>query len=109
MNIAIKQEQLDVLLQLGRRMQASAEAGDWDTVDYLQQKCQQLAGDLFAEPVNVADRRVVQAVSAAIKEILAINKSVVELGVVARDVCLGELDQFQTGRKAVKEYQSNTR
>lgn len=105
MNITNKQEQLDVLLQLGRRMQASAEAGDWETVDHLQQQCQQLAGDLFAEPINVADR---QAVTEAVNEILAINKCIVDMGVVARDVCLGGLDQFQQGRKAVKEYQANT-
>ena len=96
---------MSVLVELSRRMQESAEAGDWETVDHLQQKCQQLAGELFAEPVNAAD---VQAVTEAVNEILTINKYVVDMGVVARDVCLGDMDQFQQGRRAVKEYKANT-
>ena len=104
-NITSRQEQLRILVELGGRMQESAEAGDWEAVDHLQQQCQQLAGEIFAEPVKDADAK---AVTEAVNEVLTINKRVMKMGAMARDDTLGDLDQFQHGRRAVKEYTANT-
>ncbi len=49
------QKQLDVLVEVSRRLQECAEAGDWEAVNHLQEKCQQLAGELFAEVIAAAD------------------------------------------------------
>lgn len=105
MSVTVKQEQLDVLVKVGRRMRESAEAGDWETVNHLQEKSQQLAGELFAEVITNADAK---AVSEAVNEVLKINKCVMDMGVKARDVCLEEIDQHQLSRRAVKEYTENT-
>lgn len=105
MSAAVKQEQLDVLVEVGRRMQACAEAGDWETVNHLQEKSQQLAGELFAEVITSADA---QAVTETVNEVLKINKCVTDMGVEARDECHKELDQLQQSRRAVKEYTANT-
>jgi hypothetical protein len=106
MSSADMQKQLDVLVEVSRRLQECAEAGDWEAVNHLQEKCQQLAGELFAEVIAAAD---VEAVTTAINEVLKINKYVVDMGTETRDACLGELDQFQQGRRAVREYSANTR
>ena len=106
MSSADLQKQLDVLVEVSRRLQDSAEAGDWEAVNHLQEKCQRLAGELFAEVIAAADA---PAVTTAINEVLKINKCVVDMGMETRDVCLRELDQFQQGRRAVKEYSANTR
>ena len=100
------QKQLDVLVEVSRRLQDSAEAGDWEAVNHLQEKSRQLAGELFAAVITAAD---VQAVTTAVNEVLKINKCVVDMGTETRDIYLGELDQFQQGRRAVKEYSANTR
>jgi hypothetical protein len=105
MTVAVKQEQLDVLVEVGRRMQESATAGDWETVNHLQAKSQQLAGELFAEAITSAN---VQVVTAAVNEVLKINKCIMDRGIKARDGCLQELDQLQQSRRAVKEYTANT-
>lgn len=100
------QKQLDVLVKVSRRLQDSAEAGDWEAVSHLQEKSRQLAGELFAVVITAAD---VQAVTTAVNEVLKINKYVVDMGTETREACLRELDQFQQGRRAVKEYSANTR
>ncbi len=48
------QKQLDVLVEVSRRLQDSAETGDWEAVNHLQEKCQQLAAELFAEVITAA-------------------------------------------------------
>jgi len=105
MDISVRQEQLDVLVEVSRRMQTCAGTGDWETVNHLQEQSQQLAGELFTEAITAAD---VQLVSAAVNEVLKINARIAELCVEARDVCLGEIDKFQQSRRAVKEYSENS-
>jgi len=105
MSVAVRQEQLAILVGVGQRMQECAEAGDWETVNHLQEKSQQLAGELFAEVITSADA---QAVTEAVAEVLRINESVTGMGVEARDACLKEMDQLQQSRRAVKEYTANT-
>ena len=105
MSAAVRQEQLDVLVEVSRRMQECATAGDWEAVHHLQEKSQQLAGELFAEVITSADA---EAVTAAVNEVLKINKCVMDRGVKARDGCLNEMDQLQQSRRAVREYTANT-
>ena len=105
MSVTVRQEQLDVLVEVGRRMQESAATGDWETVNHLQEKSQQLAGELFAEVITSADA---QAVAEAVNEVLKMNKRVMDLGVEARDGCIKEMDRLQQSRRAVKEYTANT-
>jgi hypothetical protein len=105
MSATLRQEQLDVLVEVSRRIQACAGAGDWEAVNHLQEKSQQLAGELFAETIPAVD---VQAVTEAVNEVLKINKCVMGMGVAAREVCLDEVGQLQQSRRAVKEYSSNT-
>ena len=105
MSVAVRQEQLAVLVEVGRRMQECAGAGDWETVNHLQEKGQQLAGELFAEVITSADA---QAVAEAVAEVLRINECVMGMGFEARDVCLKDMDQLQQSRRAVKEYTANT-
>jgi D-tyrosyl-tRNA(Tyr) deacylase len=105
MSATLRQEQLDVLVEVSRRIQACAEAGDWEAVNHLQEKSQQLAGELFAETIPAVD---VQAVTEAVNEVLKINKCVMGMGVAAREVCFDEVGQLQQSRRAVKEYSSNT-
>lgn len=105
MNIATRQEQLDVLVEVGRRMQECAGTGDWETVNQLQEQSQQLAAGLFAEAISAAD---VQLVSAAVNEVLQINACVAEMCAEARDGCLVEINKIKQSRRAVKEYAENT-
>lgn len=105
MSVQVNQEQLDVLVEISRRMRQSATEADWEAVSHLQQQSQQLAGELFARVIPAAD---VQAVTKAVSEVLEINKYVADIGMNARDLCLEEIDQLQQGRKAVKEYTANT-
>ena len=106
MNAAIKQEQLRALVEVSRCMQVSAGEGDWESVNHLHAKSQQLAGELFAGVITIAD---VQAVTEAVNEVLKINKCVIDMGVVAREVYLGDMERHQQGRRAVKEYKANTK
>lgn len=105
MSISVRQEQLDVLVEVSRRMQACAETADWETVNHLQEQSQQLAGELFSEAITAAD---VQVVTECVNEVLKINARVVAMCVEARDVCLVEMDKFQQSRRAVKEYAENS-
>jgi hypothetical protein len=105
MSAAVSQKQLDVLVEVSRRMQECAGAGDWETVNHLQEQSQQLAGELFAETIPAAD---VHAVTTAVNEVLKINQCVADMGVEARAACLDELDLLQQSRRAVKEYTTNT-
>lgn len=105
MSVAVRQEQLGVLVEVSRRMQECAGAGDWEAVSHLQEKSLQLAGELFSDAIPVAEA---QAVTEAVNEVLQINKRVVDLGIEAREVCLNEMDQLQQSRRAVKEYTANT-
>ena len=105
MSVAVRQEQLEVLVEVSRRMQECAGSGDWEAVNHLQEKSQQLAGELFAGVITAAE---VQAITEAVNEVLKINKCVADMGVEARDGCLNEMDQLQQSRRAVREYTANT-
>jgi len=105
MSISNRQEQLDVLAEVSRRMRDNAESGDWETVNHLQETSLQLAGKLFSEDIPDTD---IQTVANVVNEVLKINQSILSMGVDARDKCLGELEQIQQNRRAVKEYAANT-
>lgn len=105
MSSAVRQKQLDVLVEVSRRMQECAETGDWEAVSHLQEKSQQLAGELFADAISAED---VQLVTAAVNEVLKINQCVADMSVEARQACLDEMEQLQQGRRAVREYTLNT-
>jgi translation initiation factor 2B subunit (eIF-2B alpha/beta/delta family) len=106
MTARVNQEQLDVLVALSQRMLDSAEGGDWESVNHLQQKIQQLSGELFSQVITTADT---QAVTRAVNQVLKINKRIADMGLQARDLCLEEIGQLKQGRRAVKEYAENTR
>ena len=94
-----------MLVEVSRRMQECAGAGDWEAVNHLQEKSLQLAGELFDDAIASAE---VQAVTEAVNEVLKINNNVAVMGGEARAACLDELDQLQKSRRAVKEYVANT-
>ena len=94
-----------MLVEVSRRMQDCAGAGDWEAVNHLQEKSLQIAGELFDDAITAAD---VQAVTAAVNEVLKINNNIAVMGSEARAACLDELNQMQQSRRAVKEYTANT-
>jgi hypothetical protein len=105
MSVACRQELLGVLVEVSRRMQECAGAGDWEAVNHLQEKSLQLAGELFADVITAAE---VPAITEAVNKVLKINKHVVDMGVEARAACLDEMNQLQQSRRGVKEYTANT-
>jgi len=106
MSVAVRQEQLGVLVEVSRRMHESAMSGDWEAVDHSHEIILQLAGNLFAETIATED---VAVITESVNKVITSFKSVVDMGVEARDGCLKGMDKLHQGRRAVKEYTTNTK
>ena len=99
-----RQQQLGDLVESGRRMLECAGAGDWESVDALQEQCDALSKDVFAVPPG---KREAPAYAAAIRELLDINQAIVELGKNAREICMESVGSLKRSRKAIREYTTN--
>lgn len=96
---AQRSEYLSQAIALSRRMAACGEAGDWQQVIELEAQRSHVLAQAFevAEAVDVAT-------SAQISEILAVDKQLLQLGVVAQGEAAAELAQMQRGRKVTQAY-----
>ena len=99
-----KKSKLTALLEASRHMLDCANAGDWESVDESHVQCHKLSKDIFSGPVSASET---VAVAAAIRELLSINESIVNLGGNAREVCLKNAGSLKHSRQAIREYTTN--
>lgn len=101
--MASRAEDLQQLLELSQAMLAKAGQGLWDDVIELETRRHDLIRLFFSEPVHPAHA---EAVAAAIKTILSIDKKIAELGAIKRFDILQVLQEMEQGKKAIKAYTS---
>ena len=96
-----RQQLLDQALQLSQRMAELGAAGEWQQVIELEPQRSAVLHSAFDVDAK-ADETTAQQVSA----ILAVDRRLMNLGVVARDQAAVELGQMQRGRKVKQAYRS---
>lgn len=98
---AQRQKFLEQALQLSRLMAQLGASGEWQQVIDLEAQRRVLLENAFrvAAQVDTATTQQIQA-------ILAVDKQLLGLGIVARDETAAELCQLQRGRKVKQAYDS---
>lgn len=92
------------LLTLSRAMLAAATMAEWEQVrDIDAKRSQLLAGYNAADELHLGR----DYVERSLKEMLAINQSVLALGLKLRDEITGDLGALQRGLKANQAYRQN--
>lgn len=92
------------IVALTREMLARAQSGDWETTLGLEQQRQRMLTLFFAAPVPPGDA---PGVAAGIREILDIDRELMELGKQGMDELAAKLEELSSGRRAVKAYGTN--
>lgn len=89
------------LVALSQSILAKAEEQEWEEVIALEAERSQLFRLFFQEPVQVDD---VDLVAAGIKEIMAIDRNIMDLGILKKLDLADTLHTMEQGKKAVKAY-----
>jgi hypothetical protein len=100
-----RHSQLMDLVDCSRRMQAQADAGDWEAVVRLQTRHREMSESFFMEPVGA---ELAPACAVAIREMLLNNRRIAELGARERRACVNGKRDFDKHRHAVRAYRDNT-
>jgi len=101
MMVAQRHQLLDQALQLSQRMAELGANGEWQQVIDLESQRSAVLNSAF-DVAAKAD----EATARQIHAILAVDKQLLNLGVVARDEAAAELGQMQRGRKVKQAYRS---
>jgi hypothetical protein len=96
---------LATLLTLSRDMLALARAGAWDELVEMEARRGRLLTDFFSTP-PITDAAA--AIAAAIREILELDREVMNLGIACRDALAAELRGVGTVRAATRAYAENS-
>lgn len=83
-------------------MLQSAKGGDWEDVARLEEERHHLIEQIFPLSPGAADA---DSCAAALRDILALDDKVAELGIKAREEARGALSKLQKGRRAAHAYQ----
>ena len=94
-------ESFDEFVAVSREMLAAAQRGHWETVMGLQGERQRRLEAYFATPVppDLADQ-----VAAGIREMLELDRQVVDLGRKGMEELAGAMNGLRTGRRAQQAY-----
>lgn len=90
---------LDEAVAMSQRMAALGDAGEWDEVVELEPKRREILQEAFAtkDPID-------ETLARRVREILDLDKSLIEKSLEARDSIASELGQTSKGRKVVHAY-----
>lgn len=91
------------LITLSEAMLEKAKAGLWAEVIAFEAKRDGLIRLFFSAPVRQDDA---EAVASGIQTILAIDKEIIDMGVLERFGLLQILQEMEQGKKAIKAYTS---
>lgn len=92
-------------MHAARAMKVAAEEGDWDRVIEIQRQRDQALRMFFEAPVEAAEASTVET---GIREILAVDRRVLELSQARMQTLSGRLEQLHQGRKARQAYADHT-
>lgn len=94
-------ESFDEFVAVSRDMLAAAQCGHWETVMGLQGERQRRLEAYFANPVSpeLADQ-----VAAGIREMLELDRQIVDLGRKGMEELAGAMNGLRTGRRAQQAY-----
>lgn len=100
-NDAPERESFDAFVQTTREMLALAQQGEWETVTRLQAERQQRLEAYFEIPVPppLADE-----VAAGIREMLELDRRVMDLGRQGMDELTRKMGDLRVGRRAQQAY-----
>ena len=92
---------LDEALALSREMLTLGEQGEWERVIELEPQRREMLHRAFARqgPLNETD-------AGRIRDILKLDKSLIQCGIQARDAVAGELSQMRLGKKVAQAYRA---
>lgn len=101
---ADRSHMLDEALAMSRRMRDLGEAGEWEKVIELEPQRRELLERVFAtrQPVD-------ESLAARVREILELDKGLMECSLRVRDQVASELGQFQRSRKVSGAYRASAR
>ena len=92
------------LLNLTQAMLLAAEAGNWDEVRKMEMQRQAVLGNLQAI-ISAPDRETyLEAMADDVREVLSMNKRMLDLGLQVKGELAGVMDGLRQGRKAVDAY-----
>ncbi len=95
-------ELIDETLFLTERMLACGQQGDWAQVIDLERERRARLGQLFA-----VDAAVDGATAQRLRDILDLDRRLIQLGAQVRDAVAAELSNAQLGRKVTRAYHSS--
>ncbi len=96
---------LTKILDLSSSMLISARDGDWERVQELEQRRQQLFTQTF--PLDSGQVTDAAALSAQIHKIIDLDRETLQLAAKGRKEFVGLIGKLTTGRQAVAAYQKN--
>ena len=100
-NQAPEREPFDAFVQTTRDMLALAQQGEWETVTRLQAERQQRLEAYFQTPVPPA---LADEVAAGIREMLELDRRVMDLGRQGMDELARKMGGLRIGRRAQRAY-----
>lgn len=96
-----EREPFDTFVQATREMLAQAQRGEWEAVMGLQAERQQRLEAYFSTPVPA---ELAENVAAGIREMLELDRRVMELGRKGMDELARNMNGLRTGRRAQQAY-----
>jgi hypothetical protein len=92
---------LDECLELSQRMLNLSEQDDWESIVDLEVRRREKLNRVFSRRPTLSERDV-----GRVRDILAVDKTLIERGTVARDAVAEEISRMQLGRKVSQAYRS---
>ena len=99
-------DKLTVLVEHDSQMLKDAEAGNWEKVAENECVRQQLIKEFYSVS---SDERETEAVASATKELLLLNKKLLQLTSKARDKVKNDLVEMGKGKAAINTYAKHIR
>ena len=96
-----RKRQIDLIIELSKRMLHNARCGDWDSVAEVDEERRHLVMQCFRQAAAESDAA---ATASAIRQILSLNDELVELGKQRRGALGGDIQVAKVGRTAKSAY-----
>ena len=96
-----RKQQWKNILQLTQQLKQMFVDEEWESMTALESKRQQMLQGYFASPVSPGEAEVI---ASEIKQMLHINKEIIEGGQTKQSELSGSVQQLSTNRQAIHAY-----
>lgn len=97
-----KRQQLNLVIELTKRMQQKAELGEWDELNQLEQKRQQLLKHIFSEN----DAQMNSDLQADLEKLISLNSELEKFCQSKKQALQLEMQGFNKNKQAINAYKS---